>query len=91
MRLSNARHKESSAGSSILGITALAAAVALIFVLGWMLGSSGESAINSSMDYPQAETPEQRYAINVEVDPSFYSFYSEFEEQEESSSVAGLQ
>lgn len=73
-----------------LGILAISAALIAIFVFGWLLGTNSGPAIESSIQYPQAETPRERYAIKVEIDPSFYSFYGEFDSRTETASVAGL-
>lgn len=73
-----------------LGLAALGAALIAIFVFGWMLGTTSGPAIESSIQYPQAETPRERYAIQVEIDPSFYSFYGEFDSQQGRASLAGL-
>lgn len=57
----------------------LAMALVFVFVIGWVLGHQGQSPISATIDYPQAELPDERYAITVPVDASFYSFYREFD------------
>lgn len=69
-----------------------AVCIVLVFTVGWFVGSSTNAAIDASMAYPQRAYPEHQYVIDVEVDPSFYSFYDAFgDADDDAASVANLQ
>lgn len=60
----------------------LAVSVALVFFVSAIV-SGGTSGAEDAMQFKSNDTPEVRYVMNYEIDPSLYSFYQQQNEAAE--------